>query len=299
MLAAIRRAFAISVCCAISAAAQPRATPSGIIVTAAPPSIRQLSELFGPQERAQSKEKRAPLIAPIASLVIPGAGQGMMRQTRALGYLVAEGFLAIRASRADRDKSQARAGFRSIAANVARAGFGTVRPNGPWEYYETLEKVDASGAFDLAVAGKFTPETDVSTYNGAQWQQARSTYWLDPDVQPAESSTEYKNALAFYKSRAVQGSFRWTWFDHKLEQAAYVQTIKEANSSKQQYVSDVGLIVANHLVSMIDAYINVRLRKYGGAGLGANLSLQIQPMGRFPEREFGSVLTLSMPMPRR
>ena len=52
----------------------------------------------------------------------------------------------------------------------------------------------------------------------------------------------------------------------------YSQTIASANRSVQQAVNYVGLMGANHLVSLIDAYVNVRVRRFGGAGV-AGLSI--------------------------
>lgn len=230
---------------------------------------------------ADFPSKRASWLAPVAAAVVPGSGQALLGQQRSIGYLVAEGFLVIRAVRARRDANDARTRYRSIAADVARLEFGADRPVGTWDYYETLEHYPASGEYDVAVGGKFTPEPDPTTYNGRIWYQARSTYWASPEDAPIESSAEYQRALAFYKERAVSGSFRWSWRDQQLAQQAYVQTIRESNRSKQNLVSAVGLVAANHLVSLVDAYITVRLRRYGGAGLvGASLQTEVMPAGR-------------------
>ena len=291
------RWLALVTCCGTSALAQTRPTPSVVFHVAGHSGELAEPNSFGLGLVDNPKSQKAPLLAPLASLALPGSGQGLMRQQRAVGYLVLEGFLALQAVRTQREVNQARANFRSIAANVARASFATVRPNGPWDYYETLEEFSASGSYDLAVAGKFTPETDETTYNGLRWLQARQTYWANAETAPAQSSPEYQRAISYYQSHAVQGSFRWTWRDHQLEQAAYIQTIKEANRTKQRYVSEIGVIAANHLISMIDAYITLRVRRFGGAGLGASLKLELQPVGDPRLRQYGSVLKLTVPLP--
>lgn len=260
------------------------------------PSAEPLMTVRAPAPRSARK---APWVAPVASFLVPGSGQALLGQQRSVGYVVAEGFLLIRALRANHDAITARTEYRRLASEVARSSFSAERPNGPWSYYETLEEYASSGAYELNPGGKFAPETDLQTYNGLKWLQARQTFWADPAVAPAESSPEYQRAVAFYQSRAYGGSFRWSWRDHQLEQAQYIQTIHDANRSEQHRTSAVGLVVANHLVSMIDAYINVRVRRYGGAGLGA-LSVRTDLQ---PENGIGggyrASLNATLPLPRR
>ena len=88
-----------------------------------------------------------------------------------------------------------------------------------------------SGVFNLVPGGTFTPEADVTTYNGAAWLLARQTYWADPNVQPDPTSAEYRKAIAFYIARAMQPQYRWSWRNAQLEQDVYVQTIERANQA--------------------------------------------------------------------
>ena len=243
---------------------------------------------------------RATWWAPVASALVPGSGQALLRQQRSLAYLVAEVFMVIQASRVQSDFEDARKRYRNIAADVARLPFGTDRPVGPWEYYETLASptVTASGSYDLAIGGKFTPEPDEATFNGRQWLLARELYWASPVERPAENSAEYQKALSFYQSRAVQGSFRWSWRDNQNAKELYVQTIKEANHSKQQGVSMVGLVAANHLLSLVDAYIAVRMRRYGGAGIvNASINSELRPTGIPGEHSIAVAMNVSLPIP--
>ena len=239
----------------------------------------------------------SPWYAPLASLALPGSGQATLRQQRSVAYLVAEGFLVLRAVRAQNDRNSAKLQYQKLAADVARAGFGTERPNGSWDYYEILEHYPASGAFDLNVAGKFTPETDESTYNGELWFRARQIFWDNPDQAPDEASTQYIRALDRYKSLAMQGSFRFSWKDQSNVQNEYILSIADANRSRQQVVSTLGLLAANHLASAVDAYINVRLRRFGGAGLlGASVKTEVRPTGPAVDKMFGAAMTLSVPV---
>jgi|GEM_PF-1335226 len=244
----------------------------------------------------QDKLPRAPWYAPLSSLVVPGSGQALLRQQRSVAYLVAEAFLVIRSQRSFRAYQNAIDRYRALASDVARVSFGTDRPVGPWEYYEEMEKYEASGVFSSGSQGQLVPETDVSTFNGRQWELAREQFWADPRVSPALNSPEYLRAIAYYQQRAVQGSFRWSWRDHSLEHTAFRETINESNQSNQRYVTAVGFVAANHLVSLIDAYVTVRLRRYGGAGLAAaSLNTQLLPMGVHGDRGYGMAVGVTIP----
>ncbi|MDQ6611282.1 MAG: hypothetical protein M3Y64_02525, partial [Gemmatimonadota bacterium] len=164
MLAHLLRVAAVSIVWALPLCAQLRPMPSGAVHSPTHNDPAQLDRDREPRVD-DAKARRAPLLAPLASLLMPGSGQALMRQQRSVGYLVVEGFLVLQAVRAQHDVNLAKANFRSIAANIARAGFGADRPNGPWDYYETLEEFSASGSYDLGGA-RFSPETDETTYNG-------------------------------------------------------------------------------------------------------------------------------------
>ncbi len=209
--------------------------------------------------------------APAASLVVPGAGQSMLKQPRSVAYLATEVFLIIQYLAAQRDGNRDRTEYRQLAADIARKKFGGTRI-GPWDYYESMEKYDASGAFDMIAGGDVDPETDPLTYNGARWLLARLNFWANPNVAPSKSSPEYQRALAFYVNSAAGEEYLWSWRDQQLQKDLYQQTIRNANRGYQRATSMVGILAANHLASLIDAYISVRLRRFGGATDGGRTS---------------------------
>ncbi len=260
-------------------------SPVALRVALAPP-ILAMNSPSAPAATHASLPKpgtRAPWWAPVLSGVVPGAGQFAMGQQRSVGYLVAEGYLILQQVRARRDANRDRDAYRALAFDVARQPFGGERPRGGWDYYESMEKFLESGAFDRIPGGAIDPETDETTYNGARWLLARETYWLNPAVAPAVGSAEYQRALAFYQSRAVPAAFQWSWRDAQLQRDVYAQTIASANRSVQRAVNYVGLIGANHLVSLIDAYVSVRVRRFGGAGV-VGMSMEsihtvVEPVG--------------------
>ncbi|MES2524114.1 MAG: hypothetical protein V4617_15520 [Gemmatimonadota bacterium] len=219
------------------------------------------------QPAGQRDGRRAPWWAPLASLIVPGAGQAVLGQQRSVAYALAEGYLLVQALEAQRDVNRSIRSYQSIAANAARRSFGGALPIGPWMYYEDLERFDASGQYDAVPGGTLDPETDLATFNGQSWLLARRTYWNDPDVAPAPSSPEYQRALAFYASRAWSDQFRWSWRDANLQKGEYRGAVSAANRSNQRKTNILTIVGANHLASLVDAYINVRIRRYGGAGV--------------------------------
>lgn len=212
--------------------------------------------------------------APLASLAVPGAGQSLLKQPRSVAYVAAEAFLVIQYLAAERDGDRDRGAYRQLASDVARRPYGGSRV-GTWDYYESMEKYLESGKYSLVGGGTVEPETDVTTYNGARWLLARENFWANPGVTPAKSSAEYQRALAFYLASAVTDEYRWSWRDQQLQQDLYRQTIRKANRSYQRATNMLGAVAMNHLSSLIDAYISVRVRRYGGLREGRTGSLRL------------------------
>lgn len=211
---------------------------------------------------------RASWFAPLASALVPGAGQFLLGQQRSAAYAAAELYLLIQYIGARRDGNRDREAYRSLAAEVARQQFGGSLPTGTWDYYEHLEHFLESGVYNRNPGGDLEPELDALTYNGNRWALARDIYWLDPQAEPDRQSAEYRNAIAFYENSAARDEFRWSWRDATLQQATYQNTIASANRNYQRSINFAGAIALTHLVSVIDAYVSVRVRRFGGAGLG-------------------------------
>jgi len=205
---------------------------------------------------------------PLASAVIPGSGQALLGQDRFIAYLALETFALL--GYADQHKAQLRATsqYQSLAANVARSQYSSDGPVGSWAYYELMEHWIESGVFNLVPGGTFTPEADVTTYNGAAWLLARQTYWADPNVQPDTTSAAYRKAIAFYLGRAIQPQYRFSWRNAQLEQDVYLQKIQERNQAARDARLQLGILIANHLLSMVDAYVTLRV--HGGLGAPAS-----------------------------
>jgi hypothetical protein len=220
---------------------------------------------------------------PLASAVVPGTGQALLGQDRFIAYLAVEGFAILEYLDQRSAQNRATARYEALAGNIARSLFPAPYPVGTWAYYESMEHYKESGVFNLTPGGAFTPEVDATTYNGASWLLARQTFWSDPNVQPALTSSEYVKAFAFYTARAVQPQFRWSWTNAQLEWDVYIQTIAERNQAARDARMNLGILLANHILSMVDSYVTLRV--HGGLGAQhdpARLSASIPwaPFGR-------------------
>ncbi|MBX9927533.1 MAG: hypothetical protein K2X99_01345 [Gemmatimonadaceae bacterium] len=203
---------------------------------------------------------------PIASIALPGSGQAILRQDRFLGYVAVEAIAAIAftTQRGEARREQRR--YQQIASDVARSPFTAgFRPVGEWAYYEAMEHFAESGVFDRFPGGNVDPEEDVQTFNGGIWRLARETYWRDPSVAPAENSAEYRRAMNLYVARAVRPEYRWSWRNAQLEQDLFRRSIVASNASYRGARDYLGVLIANHLLSAVDAFVTLRLSGRAGA----------------------------------
>ncbi|HEV8362623.1 MAG TPA: hypothetical protein VGQ52_03820 [Gemmatimonadaceae bacterium] len=204
-----------------------------------------------------------------SSLIVPGLGQAMLRQQRFAPYAAAEAFFLTRYVQHSREARRERDRYRTLAANVARAPFGSVSGHGTFEYYESMEHFVESGAFDAVLGGELDPEPDTTTFNGRMWLLARKTFWRDVGVTPPRDSREWRLAENFYISRAVKPELRWSWRDAQLQYDEFRRTIRRSNEAYRDALANLSVIIANHALSGVDALVSVRLRaRTAGEGRG-------------------------------
>lgn len=196
----------------------------------------------------------------LASAALPGAGQLLMRQRRGAAYLLFEAAgLAYYVSQSQ-DGRRERDRYKSISRNVARAAFSPNGPGGDWDYYERMAKFGASGDFDKVPGGVVDPEPDEQSYNGAVWLLARQTFWRDPEIPPPTGSPEYSAALAFYSNRAMRPDMAWSWAGQADAYRQFRGAIAASNSAFRSATTSASVIIANHFLSAIDAYVSVHLK---------------------------------------
>jgi len=232
--------------------------PEGAKDTPAQPS----SEVMG-RTRWRSIPQSADLrgFAPLASALAPGAGQFILGEDRFVAYAAVEVAMWLKRRNDRADQSRQEAEFRALARNVARAHFSANPPDADWEYYEDMRKFLESGEYSL-VDGRLVPETNRATFNGFIWQTA------------VEHNADSASALAEYERRAVKPEFRWSWRNAQLEWDIFKRKTDQRNSAAGRVASDLVVIGANHVLSMVDAFRSVRLKAFvppgGGIGIGAS-----------------------------
>lgn len=198
-------------------------------------------------------------VRPLASLFIPGTGQALGRQDRAAVYGAIELYVLSRYIQLEHDGNAGADAFHQLAFAVAQRGFASVRRDTIFEYYETMERFASSGQFNLTPGSGLQPETDPTTYNGSVWLLARRTYWADPNTPPPPTSNEYRSALDFYVHHAVGPAYQWSWKSAGLQQQAFRDLIKGSDNDYRNAQTQLGLLLANHIVSALDALISNRL----------------------------------------
>jgi hypothetical protein len=198
-------------------------------------------------------------IRPVASLVAPGAGQLLAGQDRGAVFAAVEVYLLARFIQLQREARSEADRFRSLAYGVARRAFMPVGRDTVFEYYEVMERFPSSGGYDADPGPGFTPELDASTYNGSVWLLARRTFWQDPAVPPNPASPEYQRALQFYQDRAIGVGYLWSWQGASLEHDVFRQAIRRSDAAYRGAQNQLGMLLANHVLSAVDALISSRL----------------------------------------
>ena len=229
------------------------------------------------QEADSVRHSAGRVLRPLASLFVPGTGQLLAHQDRGAVYLAAEVYLVSRFLQLNREAGREAERFEALAYDVARRSYAPVRHDTVFEYYEQMERFVESGRYDVDPGAAFVPESDPRTYNGSVWLLARRTFWEDPDVPPDPTSPPYWRALQFYQARAVGTDFLWTWRDHSLEHQVFKESIRRSDNAFRRAQNQVGLLLANHVLSAVDALISTRLA--AAAGRPATVHTMVGPGG--------------------
>ena len=204
---------------------------------------------------------------PVAlSAAVPGTGQLALDRRRGWLYLGAEAaawiWYADRRGAAD----SYRAAYRDHAWERARTWDGA-RVDGDFDYYERLARWHTSGAYDGDPgATGLQPETDETTYNGSIWARARGLF-MPPGARGEPGEPGYEEAVAYYRRRAYSEELLWDWSGDPGAQEAYRGLIDATDVRARQATAALGVILANHLLSAIDAFLTERGLS-GRAGVG-------------------------------
>jgi len=222
------------------------------------------------------------------SAVLPGAGQHVLGRRRKWAYLAIEGlawgFWIDRRSAAAAFRDR----YRDLAWNEARIR-SSPRVDGDFEYYETLSKWQRSGAFDADVdAAGVQPEADPMTFNGSIWALAARIYLPDGPMTP-QDDLRYQRALTYYQERAYGTELLWDWTGTADARQTYADLIGESDRRFQQATNVLGVLIANHVVSTVDAFLTAR-------GLAVPGEARVVPA--FGRRGMGWTATVRLALPR-
>ncbi|MDA0330115.1 MAG: hypothetical protein O2958_14060 [Gemmatimonadetes bacterium] len=201
--------------------------------------------------------RHGPGAATALSAILPGAGQHVLGQRRKWAYLALETlgwvlYFDRRSAGADfRDQ------YRDFAWNEARTQVGP-RMDGRFGYYETLSKWTRSGAFDADPSTEgIQPEPDVLSFNGSVWDLATRLFVTGGPTVP-ESDPQYQRALGYYQREAYGSDFLWDWTGTGGAQDAFGSLIRLSDDRFREATNVVGALIANHIVSAVDAYLSAR-----------------------------------------
>jgi len=241
--------------------------------------------LLVPGPSAGWQEPRAQELAPtLLSLALPGLGQHALGQNRKwiYGAIEVAGWVAFFERRGAGGEYRDR--YRDFAWTEGRLQVGG-RIDGDFDYYETLSKWGQSGAFDTdsGLAG-VQPEMDATTYNGSIWTLASQIFIPGGGPVP-ETDPAYQSALAYYTQRAYGTAFLWDWSAVPGGREELGALIEASDDRFRQATSALGIVIANHLVSAVDAYLSSR-----GQGVAARLRVVPNPLAVGPA--WSAVLTV-------
>lgn len=248
------------------------------------------------EPEAQSIEERTPTPgrAFLLSAVVPGMGQKRLGQNRWVGYVAVELWAWIQYFGKRQEGRDLQRKYKDLAWLVARRVSTGPRVDGDFEYYEAMTQYSASGAFDTSPEEiGVQPEEDPETHNGSIWALAREIFFLDDPGYPVDpGSDHFQKALRFYMSRAYESNHAWNWSDNVLQQAEFSELIRLSDENLRRGTTMVGVIIANHLLSSVDALVTGRLLQERGAEPLIELSLLPGPF-------YQDALALSVRIPTR
>ncbi len=226
-------------------------------------------------------ETTSPARAFLLSVLLPGWGQREQGSNRWVAYLAAEVWAWIQFVERRREGKALQREYRDLAWSVARRVSSGPRKDGSFEYYEAMTEFVSSGAYDLDPDGfGVQPETNEETYNGTIWLLARQIFFLDdPDNPVEEDSRPYQKAIRYYLSRAYTPDLAWNWSSSPFQQAEFASLIRSSDENLRRSTTMIGVILANHLLSAVDALVTGRIRESSSPGPSLETGIRAGPDG--------------------
>jgi hypothetical protein len=180
--------------------------------------------------------------------------------------------------------------YRDLAWNVARRITTTTRRDSVFTYYEAIKEHDSSGLFDAdPLTEGLQPEENEATFNGIQWRRAKALFLRGIPATPG--TPEYEQALAYYRTNAIPEGYTWSWGRSFLEQRAFAETISRSDAAFRDATTMMGVILANHVVSAVDALVQGRVKMLNEHRI--RIGSTVQPVGS----SYSWTMTVRIPLP--
>jgi hypothetical protein len=137
--------------------------------------------------------------------------------------------------------------------------------DGDFAYYEALTKWTRSGQFDREPGPEgIQPEEDATTYNGSIWTRARELFGPTGPEDP-----RYAQAISYYEKHAYDARFLWDWSGRQAAFDEFRRLVAESDDRFRSATTALGAVLANHLLSGVDAYLS--------AGFNAEAQARVIP----------------------
>ena len=191
----------------------------------------------------------------LLSLALPGLGQHQLGKSRKWLFAGLEVAAWVMYMERRSAAGSLRDDYQDFAWQVGRIQAGP-RVDTDFNYYETLSKWDRSGVFDRDPASRgLEPEEDPATFNGTIWARAQAMF-LGGGGQPGDAG--FAQALEYYEARAYETEFLWDWSRTTGGRSRLGELISESDSRFRQATTALGVVIANHLASAVDAFLSTR-----------------------------------------
>jgi hypothetical protein len=230
---------------------------------------------YAQQDAGSESRKLSPRMRLLLGALVPGLPQFLDGRPRAYAYFAVEGF-SIGALFTLNSRGNSYLDRYKTLALTARNNFvyPGLRNNptedvdltseGYGEYYEDLLKWTSSGDYDNDPNQTgVQPETDPRTYNGHQWEIAKINNYTGSSggIPVPASQAEADAAMQSYLQRVYLRELNWDWTGLDEENEEYHRLFDVSERAYRNRNNFVAVLLANHLVSVIDVLITERLNR--------------------------------------
>jgi hypothetical protein len=98
--------------------------------------------------------------------------------------------------------------------------------------------------------------------------------FLRGGIAAVPGTPEYESALAYYRANAIPDDYIWSWGNNRLEQEEFQETIARSDAAFRAATRMMGVILANHIVSAVDALVLARVKMLSRHGVRIGTTLE-------------------------